>query len=115
MNIKAIAKKSTAVQRSNLQDYQQAFSEFSWDAARDLLSDSSNGCINIAYEAVDRHVENGKANTIALRWIAKDSHREDFTYQDLSDLSSQFANVLTALGVVKGECVYTLLGRVPPL
>jgi len=115
MNLSVITKDRSVAQRSNLQDYQKALGEFSWDTARDLLSDSADGCLNIAYEAVDRHVEDGNAQTIAMRWIAKDSHREDFTYQDLANLSNQFANVLDTLKVEKGERVYTLLGRVPPL
>lgn len=113
--IPAILKDPSDANRSNLQNYNKTLDVFSWDAARSLLSESPDGCINIAYEAVDRHVDNGNGQCIAMRWIAKDSHREEFSFQDLADLSGRFANVIMTLGLKKGERVFTLLGRVPPL
>lgn len=115
MNIPAIVKEPAIALRSNVNDYQQTYSDFSWDTARKHLSRSTDGHINIAHEAVDRHVSNGNAQSVAMRWIAKDSRKQEFTYQDLANLSNRFANVLNSLGVVKGERVYTLLGRVPSL
>jgi acetyl-CoA synthetase len=39
----------------------------------------------------------------------------NFTYHDLYDLSNKFANALTQLGVVKGDTVFTFVGRIPEL
>lgn len=71
--------------------------------------------MNIAYEAIDRHVKVGKGDKIAIRWIAKDESRHEFTYADLKQQTNRFANALLALGIGKGDRVYSLLGRVPEL
>ncbi len=71
--------------------------------------------LNIAYEACDRHVHEGKADQTAIRWIGTGGDRRDFSYGELSLASNRFANALRALGVGKGERVFSLLGRVPEL
>jgi len=99
----------------NLRDYGQARAAFSWEAAARGLSRLPGGGINIAHEAVDRHAEGERAGHLALRWLGKDGTRRDFTYRDLSALSSQFANVLRQLGVGAGSTVFVLAGRIPEL
>jgi len=100
----------------NLRDYEEARRTFTWEGARQLLSGLPGGRgLNIAYEAVDRHVDNGLAGKTAIRWISKDNDVRDYSYADLRSLSSRFANVLRALGVKKGERVYSLAGRIPEL
>ena len=101
--------------QANMPDYQQEVADFSWETAAGLLDGLPDGRINIAHEAIDRHLANGKGDKVALRWIAKDGERFDYTYLDLAERSNRFANVLRTLGVEKGERVYSLLGRVPEL
>ncbi len=49
---------------ANLADYQRARRDFSWDQARSELAGLPGGRgINIAHEAVDRHVRAGAART----------------------------------------------------
>ena len=95
--------------------YSEAIQQFSWEKARKMLHGLPDGKLNIAYEALDRHVEEGKSDVVALRWIAKDMQRKDFTYADLTQQSNRFSNVITTLGLSRGDSVYTLLGRVPEL
>ena len=45
----------------NLWDYEEVRSSFTWDAARDELDGLPGGGLNIAYEAVDRHLAHGGA------------------------------------------------------
>ncbi|WP_426663708.1 acetate--CoA ligase [Rhodanobacter aciditrophus] len=100
----------------NLGDYGRARQVFSWDAARAQLAGLPGGRgINIAYEAADRHVQAGRGEHVALRWIALDGHTVDFRYADLAASSNRFAHALETLGVQRGERVFTLLGRVPAL
>jgi acetyl-CoA synthetase len=101
--------------RPNLGDYQTARREFSWAAARAELDGLPGGGLNIAYEALDRHLKKGREKKLALRWLDKDGGPRDFTYADLASETNRFANVLATAGVKKGERVYTLLGRVPQL
>ena len=95
--------------------YSEAVEQFSWKKARQMLHGLPEGKLNIAYEALDRHVEEGKSDVVALRWIAKDMQRKDYTYADLTRQSNRFSNVITTLGLSRGDSVYSLLGRVPEL
>ncbi|MFA6986077.1 MAG: hypothetical protein WC213_07710, partial [Arenimonas sp.] len=57
---------------ANLADYEQARREFSWDQARAGLAGLPGGRgVNIADEAVDRHVRAGRGAHVALRWLAR--------------------------------------------
>ena len=100
----------------NIQDYGSCCFTFNWkNEAKELDGLPDGKGLNIAHEAVDRHVLQGNANKIALRFIGKNSQTNDFTFQNLKDLSNQFANVLKYLGVRKGERVFTLTNRIPEL
>ena len=96
-------------------DYDSFCSQFSWEHEYENLEGLPSEGINIAHEAVDRHANGGKRNTVALRWIRKDKSFKDFTYSDLKVQTSRFANVLERLDVKKGESVFSLTGRIPSL
>ncbi len=97
----------------NLDDYARCCANFDWaDHAPQGLP---GGGLNIAYEAVDVHLEAGRGSKRALRWISKQDQVIDFTYSDLAEQSSRFASVLDALGLGPGARVFSLAGRVPGL
>jgi len=85
-----------------------------WAEARSLI-DGWKGGINIAHEAIDRHVADGHGEQVAIRWLGKEGTQRDLSYADMSDLSARFANVLIAGGMAKGDSVFCLMGRVPEL
>ncbi|NBM17738.1 acetate--CoA ligase [Streptomyces sp. GC420] len=100
----------------NLDDYEKTRAGFSWDRARaDLFGSRGGQAPNIAYEAVDRHTESGHGRAVALRCVARDDTVTTLTYDDLARATSRFANVLRALGLGRGDRVFTLLGRCPEL
>ena len=99
----------------NLDDYAQACAGFSWQQARAALTGLTSGGLNIAFEAVDRHLDDGLADKIAIRWLGKDSSQRDISYRELAALTSRFAHLLERLDVAPGERVFSLLGRVPEL
>ncbi len=100
----------------HLFDYAAVRKSFSWARARTELSGLPGGQgLNIAHEAVARHAQGPRAQHVALRWIAKDGARQDYTFAALDALSNRFANVLQRLGVGQGERVYVLAGRIPEL
>ena len=68
--------------------------------------------MNVAFEAIDRHVQAGHGAEVALRWISKAGVCTDFTYLELQNRTNRFANVLKAAGIQRGDKVYSLLGRV---
>ena len=100
---------------ANLQSYAETCASFSWDMARRELDGLPGGGLNIAYEAVDRHVAHGNDNRLALRWLGKDGASRNLTYGDLARLTNRFANVLKHLGIGKGDRVFGLMGRIPAL
>ena len=99
----------------NLTDYEAVRATFSWDAARAELSGLPGGGLNIAYEAVDRHVAAGRGQAVALRWLGKQGAVRDFSYADLAKATGRFADALTRLGVGRGARVFSLAGRLPEL
>lgn len=95
----------------NLLNYRDVYERFSWQQAEECVSGLPDGGVNIAYEAVDSHVDNGGAEKTAIRWISKSDEVVDYSYRDLAQLSSRFASSLQLLGVKPGSRVYSLLGR----
>ena len=115
MTANLIMKDNATARAANMADYASARADFTWEKARAQIDGLKNGKLNIAHEAVDRHVQSGHGAQIALRWISKSGKRTDFTYQDLNGLANRFANVLKSTGIRRGDKVYALLGRVPEL
>ena len=96
----------------NLDDYDAARSGFSWTQAGTMLDGLPDGRgLNIAHEAVDRHVVAGHGARVALRLLGKSGERREVTYTELAELTSRFANGLAALDVHAGDVVTVLCGR----
>jgi acetyl-CoA synthetase len=85
-----------------------------WADARAMI-DGWRGGINIAHEALDRHVAQGHGDQIAIRWLGKDGSTQDLTYAEMAGRAARFAHVLEAHGLKKGDSVFALMGRVPDL
>ena len=115
MEWKRIHKRLDDYAGANLLDYQECVRTFSWTQARTLLDGLPNGGLNIAHEAIDRHLSAGRGDRLALRWIGRDEQVRDFTYSALAAATNRFANVLARHGVTKGDRVFSLLGRTPEL
>ena len=100
----------------NMPNYAATRARFTWAAARlELDGLPGNRGLNIAYEAVDRHVAAGRGAKPALIWLGKDGARRTLSYAELAAASNRFANLCARLGLAKGDRVFTLLGRVPEL
>ncbi len=90
----------------------QASGVEAWAQARRRLDGLPGGRgLNIAHEAVDRHVAHGRGATTAVRAVAEDGSLTAVSYAELSALTSAFADVLDDLGVRRGDTVFSLLGR----
>jgi acetyl-CoA synthetase len=99
----------------NLVDYAGTCATFDWDRARLGLAGLSAGGLNIAHEAVDRHLGTPREGRCAIRWIGKSGARRDLSYGGLARATNRFANALRSLGVLPGERVFVLMGRLPEL
>jgi acetyl-CoA synthetase len=97
-------------------DYDEARASFTWERARAALSGlPGGGGLNIAHEAVDRHVLEGRGEHVALRSVGGDGTVEDVSYASLRRQTNRFANVLRELDLGRGDRVFSLLGRQPAL
>ena len=77
------------------------------------------GTLNAAYNCVDRHVEAGNGDKVAIHWVGEPVDTDgktigrDITYAQLQDLVSQAANTLTELGVTAGDRVAIYMPMIP--
>ena len=70
-----------------------------------------NGKLNVSYNCLDRHIENGHGDSIAFFWEGNDnSETKSYTYNELLVEVNKFSNVLKNLNVSKGDrvCLYTV-------
>jgi acetyl-CoA synthetase len=73
----------------------------------------ADGRLNACYNAVDRHVEAGHGDRVALHFEGEPGDTRSLTYADLQREVSRAANALEALGVGKGDRVAIYLPMVP--
>jgi acetyl-CoA synthetase len=72
------------------------------------------GTINAAYNCVDRHVEAGRGDKVAIHWVGEpEDDTRDLTYADLQAEVCRAANALLELGVSKGDRVAIYLPMIP--
>ncbi|MFN8078945.1 MAG: acetate--CoA ligase [Kineosporiaceae bacterium] len=94
----------------------------SWNSEWSQVLDWSNapfakwfvgGTLNVAYNCVDRHVEAGNGDRVAIHFEGEPGDTRTITYAQLKDEVSKAANALTALGVGKGDRVAIYLPMIP--
>ena len=73
------------------------------------------GQLNISYNCVDRHVENGLGSKVAYHWIGEPGDTRTLTYADLHREVQKAANALLRLGVSKGDRVAIYMPMIPEL
>jgi acetyl-CoA synthetase len=72
------------------------------------------GKLNVTYNCVDRHVEAGNGDKVALYWEGEPADdRREVTFADLQRETTKVANALKSLGVEKGTPVGIYMGMVP--
>jgi len=72
------------------------------------------GKLNIAYNCVDRHVEAGNPDPVAIYWEGEPvGDSRTITYAELKEEVCKAANALTGLGLVNGDRVVIYMPMVP--
>ncbi len=71
------------------------------------------GKLNVAYNCVDRHVEAGRGDKVALHFEGEPGDCRSITYAELQREVSKAANALLALGITKGDRVVIYLPVIP--
>ncbi|MCL4492908.1 MAG: propionyl-CoA synthetase [Nitrospirae bacterium] len=100
-----------------------AAEKISWYRKWDNVLDDTNppfyrwfpgGELNTCYNALDRHVEGGRADQAALIYDSPVTNTiRKFTYRELLDQVSRFAGALRKLGVEKGDTVIIYMPMIP--
>jgi acetyl-CoA synthetase len=95
----------------------------SWDTAFGDVLDWSQapvskwfvgGRLNVAYNCVDRHVEAGNGDRVAIHWEGEPvGDSRVITYSELKDDVCRAANALTDLGLVAGDRVAIYMPMLP--
>lgn len=104
----------------NFTEYEGTRARFAWQDAPDVCEGMDGGGCNIAFAALDRHAHGAAATRTALRFISAAGRdggvqTRDLSYAELAGWAHRFTNVLRALGVGKGDRVFTLTSRCPEL
>jgi len=72
------------------------------------------GIVNTCYNALDRHVENGRADQVALIYDSPVTKTiKKFSYRELRDLVARCAGGLARFGLTKGDRVIIYMPMVP--
>ncbi|WP_113716160.1 acetate--CoA ligase [Arthrobacter dokdonensis] len=72
-----------------------------------------DGEINAAYNALDRHVEAGNGERVAIYFEGEPGDTRTYTYAQLTDEVKKAANAFEALGLAKGDRVAVYLPMIP--
>lgn len=75
----------------------------------------ADGKLNAAHNCVDRHVNAGRGDRDALRWISESGVTRTYTFADLKREVNDIAAALRTLGVNEDEPVALHLPRIPEL
>ncbi len=115
------------VHRRSLEQPEQFWAEaaqaIDWDEPPTRILDDSRapfyrwftgGRLNTAYNALDRHVERGRADQPALVYDSPVTDtKRTYTFRELRDLVAAFAGALRAQGVDRGDRVVVYMPMVP--
>jgi propionyl-CoA synthetase len=105
------------------QFWAKAAAEIDWDEPWERVLDKSRapfyrwfagGRLNTCHNALDRHVEAGRGDQLALIYDSPvTASKAAFTYRELHDAVARFAGVLAAEGVGHGDRVIVYMPMVP--
>ena len=90
------------MERTTMTNYQTTWDNFKWELPQ---------YFNYGGDVVDKWAAD--PNRMALIWVNEAGEEQRFTYQDIKRLSNQFANLLVANGIQKGDKVIVMLPRIP--
>ncbi len=113
--------------RESLEDpegfWGRAAEAITWYKRWDCVLDRSNppfyrwftgGVLNTCYNAVDRHIERGRGDQLALIYDSPVTDTiQKFTYSELCDRVAKIAGFLRELGVQKGDTVVIYMPMIP--
>jgi len=104
--------------------WSEAAEELHWFKKWDTVLDESDAPFykwytgsrtNLSYNCLDRNIEQGHGDKIAIHWEGEPGDKRDISYSQLHEDVCRFANVLKARGVKKGDRIAIYLPMIPEL
>jgi len=98
--------------------------ELEWYRKWDKVLDDSNkpfykwfigAKVNIVHNALDRHQKTYRKNKLAFIWVGEQGDVRTYSYFALHREVCQFANVIKAMGIQKGDRVTIYMPRIPEI
>ncbi|MFV9632446.1 acetate--CoA ligase [Mycobacterium neumannii] len=100
-------------EQANRLDWETPFDEvLDWSEAP-VAKWFVGGKLNVAYNCVDRHVEAGNGDRVAIHWEGEPGDSRDITYSELLAEVSKAANALTDLGLAAGDRAAIYMPMIP--
>ncbi|MGI8631384.1 MAG: acetate--CoA ligase [Solirubrobacterales bacterium] len=93
-----------------------------WISDYDTVLDTSDkptyrwftgGTLNVSANCLDRHVDAGIGDRVAIHWAGEEGETRDLTYSDLLTEVKRFANALKDRGIGKGDVVGIWMPMIP--
>ncbi|MDQ2051406.1 acetate--CoA ligase [Natronolimnohabitans sp. A-GB9] len=104
--------------------WERAADLLSWDQEYDTVLDDGDapfyewfngGELNASYNCLDRHIEDGAGDNVAIEWEGELGETRTYTYSELLDEVESFAATLRDLGVEEDDIVTLYMPMVPEL
>ncbi|WP_157972392.1 AMP-binding protein, partial [Saliphagus sp. LR7] len=104
--------------------WERAADLLSWESEYDTVLDDGDepfyewftgGELNASANCLDRHVEEGRGDELAIQWEGELGDTREFTYEELLGEVEEFAAVLRDLDVVEDDVVTLYLPMIPEL
>ncbi len=104
--------------------WERAADLLTWDEEYDTVLEDGNapfyewftgGELNASYNCLDRHVEDGRGDSVAIEWEGELGETRTYTYEELLDEVEDFAATLRDLGVEEDDIVTLYMPMVPEL
>ncbi|MBE9640679.1 propionate-CoA ligase PrpE [Salipiger mangrovisoli] len=95
-------------------DWDRPPSKALFDRGAGMFEWFADGMTNTCWNAVDRHVENGRGEQVAIIWDSPITHtKREITYVELRNRVATLAGALRAKGVEKGDRVIIYMPMIP--
>ncbi len=103
--------------------WRRAADLLSWDDSYDSVLERGDsglrwfdgGVLNASYNCVDRHVEAGRGDEVAIEWVGRTGETRRLTYATLSKEVNETAAALRDVGVEPGDVVTLYMPVMPAL
>ncbi|AQQ53179.1 acetate--CoA ligase [Planococcus lenghuensis] len=112
MTIEVLKPIKKGTYNNNIANYEAVLPDFSWKEVERQFSWHRTGKVNMAYECIDRHVEDGYGEKTALHYI-NGKEEVKLTFAEMKEKTDLLAAALRKEGVKKGDIVFIFLPKNP--